>query len=356
MFFKAHPEGRIGYKQISEAELGQKSSSHQTHIGLFDDILTFLQNQEVEERAMFIYNNTCDIVDCYFDRIENPDGTFRSPKIRAGDRNAISVFTIIRNLAKEEPDRKWYLIWFGLESEEVVFCLFNDQSEDYKFFSQQIKLNLGSKQPKGRIDRTDYQFNTLISYLEGIVNDRGAELVSELEVASQTGSTNKFRPFDVEKANELFKQTGKDGESLIAAYLHGMKEQGQIVSYTWMNQEGESGLPYDFIIQLKNQNLVHADVKATAYKFEQPMVFSSQEISFINTTPYYTIFRVYGLGDEQRHMRICETCKNYIPMLDRSITEFGQVLKSQKAELQSVKLAVPPTISELIFQPEVSLS
>ena len=341
---------------MSEADLGQKSTSHQTHIGLFDDILTFLQNREVEQRAMFIYNNTCDIVDCYFDRIENPDGTFRSPKIRAGERNAISVFTIIRSLAKEDPDRKWYIVWFGLESEEVVFCLFNDQSDDFNFFSQHIKLKFTTKPPKGRIERTDYQFNSLISYLENIVNERGAELVSELEVASQTGSTNKFRPFDVEKANELFKITGKDGESLVAAYLHGMKEQGKIVNYTWVNQEGETGLPYDFVIQLNNQNLVHADVKSTAYKFEQPMVFSSQEISFINTTPYYTIFRVYGLGDEQRSMRVCETCKSYVPKLDNCITEFGKILKSQNAELQSVKLAVPPSIDELIFQPEISLS
>lgn len=109
MFFRAHGEGRIGYKQLTDADLGRGATTHQTHIGLFDDILTFLYDQRVEEEAMLIFNNNSDMVDCFFDRIENPDGSFRSPKIRKG--NAVSVVTVIRDWAISEPmDYRWYLM------------------------------------------------------------------------------------------------------------------------------------------------------------------------------------------------------------------------------------------------------
>lgn len=39
---------------------------------------------DVVSTAMLICDGYCDIIKCYFDRIENPDGTFRSPKIRIG--------------------------------------------------------------------------------------------------------------------------------------------------------------------------------------------------------------------------------------------------------------------------------
>lgn len=48
-FFKLNPEKRIGYKKLSAADLGLSSTSHQTHIGLFDNMLTFLPNAHIEK-------------------------------------------------------------------------------------------------------------------------------------------------------------------------------------------------------------------------------------------------------------------------------------------------------------------
>ena len=44
MFFELNDEKRIGYKQLTDADLGRSLLSHQTHIGLFDDVLTYLPN------------------------------------------------------------------------------------------------------------------------------------------------------------------------------------------------------------------------------------------------------------------------------------------------------------------------
>lgn len=71
-------EKRIGIKKLSKADLGISDTSNQTHIGLYNDVLQFLDDNAITT-AMLVYGDYCKMLDCYFDRIENPDGTFRSP-------------------------------------------------------------------------------------------------------------------------------------------------------------------------------------------------------------------------------------------------------------------------------------
>lgn len=71
-FFKLHSERIIGFKALTDADLGKSITSHQTHIGLFDDVLTFLPNQPIiQDDAMLIYNSQAYILSLNFDRIEN---------------------------------------------------------------------------------------------------------------------------------------------------------------------------------------------------------------------------------------------------------------------------------------------
>ena len=100
MFFELHEEKKIGYKELSDADLGRAERSNQTHIGLFDDVLTFLPNSSTVKDAMVIYNNKAEILPLHFDRIQNSDGSYRSPKIRAGARNGESVLSFIRKTVK----------------------------------------------------------------------------------------------------------------------------------------------------------------------------------------------------------------------------------------------------------------
>lgn len=129
MFFKINAECHIGFKKLTAADLGI-GTSHQTHIGLYEGVLNFLPDVDVVSTAMLICDGYCDIIKCYFDRIENLDGTFRSPKIRIGGSEE-SVVKRIREFASADTGADWYLLWFGLESEELVFILLNANSEDY---------------------------------------------------------------------------------------------------------------------------------------------------------------------------------------------------------------------------------
>ena len=130
MFFELHEENRIGYKELSDADLGRAEKSHQTHIGLFDDVLTFLSNSAIIKDAMIIYNNKAEILPLHFDRIQNPDGSFRSPKIRAGVNSDESVLSFIRNKVRQVlPNGTWYLFWFGLKSGQPVFLIFEKESQ-----------------------------------------------------------------------------------------------------------------------------------------------------------------------------------------------------------------------------------
>jgi Domain of unknown function (DUF3883) len=104
--------------------------------------------------------------------------------------------------------------------------------------------------------------------------------------------------------------------------LDSLKSNNQIVHYSWYNKSLEQGLPYDFTIQGNNQNVIHLDVKSTAYKFEQPMFFSGQEIDFITGVPNYSIYRVYNLSDTTNpHLRICDNSKELASTLIPQISE-----------------------------------
>jgi len=353
MFFKLHREHKIGFKQLTQADLGL-GTSHQTHIGLYGDIFTFLQNSQVEEEALLIYNNGIDKIDCYFDRIETPNGTFRSPKIRKGERDSVSVVTVIRDRAGEYPNYKWYLIWFGLENEEMVFYFFNDHSSDFTEVSSILNLTRS-----GRVDDTSpQQYNQLLNYLETKVNVSGKEIIEELEVVSQVGISKKYRTFDLNNANLLFKETGKRGEEIIARYLDYQKSQKLIFNFTWYNKSMETGLPYDFSIQYNNQNIVFIDVKSTNYKFEQPLIFSNQEIECITEKANYHIYRVFDLSEEVAipRLRICENSRNLANFISLHFHQLGKSLNQQQISLQTAKIAIKPTNDLLTFKDEILLN
>ena len=352
MFFRLHSERKIGYKQLSLADLGL-GTSHQTHIGLYGDIFTYLHDTEVEEETLLIYNNNLDRINCYFDRIKNPDGTFRSPKIRKGERNSVSIVTVIRDKAKQYPAfYRWYLIWFGLENEEMVFYFFNDHSTDFAEVSAILDLSRS-----GRIDYTDNMYDRLLNYLENKVNLSGKQIIEDLEIASQVGTTKRYRPFDLENANALFKETGKKGEAIVANYLDYRQSKNQIFNYTWYNKSMETGLPYDFSFQTNDQNVVFIDVKSTNYKFEQPLVFSHQELEFVQHTPNYHIYRIYDLAEEMifPKIKICEDCKGLASQIMPHIQQLNSELNQKSVSLQMAKMVTEPTNNLLHFKSEIVL-
>lgn len=359
MFFEMHDEKKIGYKQLSAADLGTSDTSHQTHIGLAESVLTFLSDRDtISEDSIFIYENKFEYIDAYFDRIENPDGSYRSPKIRIGDRGCVSVVSTIRAIVKKEDSSlKWYLVWFGLKNSKIVFLLFNSVSDEYTAFTNS-KINLNERGTKF-IDSEDVNFVTLMNYIEEKVNKSGEYILKELEIITQTDiilPDKKYRAYDIDKTNENNKKTGRNGEELVNQYLSNKLKNGDILAYTWYNEDKESGYPYDFSIQDNRNNVTYLDVKTTGYNFEQQMIFSSQEIEYIANTanPYY-IFRVYKNEESNYLLRICDDCKNLSLEINNHTKIYFNSLEKLRVGFRGAKLAIAPNIDVFNFKQEIRI-
>lgn len=352
MFFKLHSEGKIGFKKMSDADLGL-GTSHQTHIGLFGDTFTFLPDNGVEDEAILIHNDQVSTLVCYFDRIKNPDGTFRSPKIRKGEFGTASITTVIRDTAKRNPNSEWFLVWFGLENEQMVFYIFNNSSSDY----QDLNSIVDFSKTRMVISQSESVFRPLLNYLESKINYNSKSIIEDLEIASQLNQKTQYRAFDLEKANRIFKDIGKQGEELVAQFLEQKKFKNEIFHYTWHNQSKESGLPYDFSIQYNNQLVVCVDVKSTGYAFDRPIIFSNNEIECICEKPLYEIYRVYDLLNEQQNpkLKVCKSSKHLANMILPKINNFEQSLQTIQTELKGAKFAISPQHQLLSFEKELIL-
>lgn len=334
MFFKTHPECKIGFKTLTAADLGMSTSSNQTHIGLYEDVLGFLKDED-STVGMLIYDDYCDILECDFDRIMNPDGTFRSPKIRKGAIDANTVVKKIREFAGFHPERVYYLIWFGIEGNGIVFWLIDNTSNDYNtissFFPRKNKV----------YDTTSFDSDALLRLIELKIDNVSTELQQDLEVASQIGSVSrKYTKYDIKKAAERFAQIGKEGEELVNDYLDRQLNMHIIDSFEWCNKDRESGLPYDFII---NQNHF-VDVKSTQYRFNQQIVFSNREFEFISTQrdTSYSVYRVFDMSEAQKKLIICRQCKLYVQNINQAVNHFETEMNTLDAKIQPVKIAVYP--------------
>lgn len=336
-FFFFNNENRIGFKRLTEADLGFSGTSHQSHIGLYEGVLEFLDDSDVVKSAMLIYENYCDVLDCSFDRIKNPDGSYRSPKIRIGQDPNISVVSKIREFAREHPNDDWYLAWMGLESKELVFWLIKNNTADYatarKFFSKDKMV----------LDEDSATYNEAKNYLLNRINFVSINVQKDIEISSLTGNVkNKYRAIDLENAERQYKQTGKDGEALIAEFLEKEKAAKRISSFEWKNKSSESGLPFDFIIN----NTLFVDVKSTRFDFEQYLFYSNQEIDFaaIQEDSAYAVYRVYDMNAEQKKFMVCNNCQTYMKSILQPIVEFKNTIRTQQVLIQSIKLGLKPSI------------
>lgn len=334
-YFFFDKERKLGYKKLTKSDLGL-SGSHQTHIGLFKDVLKFLENRDVVKSAMLIYDNYCKILDCNFDRIQNPDGTFRSAKIKVGQDPNNSVVTKIREFAKESPTSDWYLLWSGLESDELAFWLIKENSSDYNIVSKILPWvnHVYSDQ--------DACYSKAIEVFTQKVNEVSTDVKKEIETASQIGDPkNRYKKVDIERAEKIFKEIGKKGEILVAEYLSRQKAEGKISSFVWENQSGESGAPFDFII---NDNS-YVDVKSTNYDFEQYLYFSDIEVDFASKqSDNYSVYRVYNMNDSEAYMKVCSQGNQYLTSIDEHIAKFVNEVKTQEAMLKTLKLGILPKV------------
>lgn len=364
MISQINTESTIGIKRLSEADLGTSLTSNQTHIGLFDGTLNFIEVEHQIISSQLIHNNQVKELLSLLDFIENPDGSFRSPKIRKGNESELiinnsrinSVVREIREIVNGST-ANWYLLWFGLDTNELVFHLFNNNSSDFQEI-QQIVGRIGARR---QIPNNSAEFSQLIKYLNQKVDSVNIEYYEELEISTQTNSleiTKRIIPRvrDIEKANKLFKETGLKGEELLYQYLELQKSNDFIKDFKWMNQSKETGFPYDFEITYNDNSLIYSDAKATRYKFEQPIILSSGELSFINENKdKYVIHRMYSIF-EQPKLRVCENISNVSDIFIPNYSSFSSNIGKEGLSVQGIKLAVPTDLEILTFNDEINLN
>lgn len=363
MVDQVHDNSIIGIKKLTSSDLGFANNGV-THIGLFKDTFNFLDISERRSLAstLIYQNRTFDLLSI-FDPITRANGKLEAPKIRKGDGDELivgnvtmdSVVRQVRRIAETNVNIERYLLWFGLDTDELVYLLFDRDSDD---FNSIIRIIGRIDERKIKIGNNLVEFKLLIQFLNSKVETVNFEYYEELEIASQIGSISTSRRViprvrDIEKANKLFKETGIKGEELLYKYFEVQKHNSVIRDFKWMNQSMETGMPYDFEIINLDNSVVFSDAKSTSYKFELPMILSSGELNFINDNRNrYLIHRLYAINETPK-MRVCDSINFVSDIFIPNYNIFTQSLITERFSIRGVKLAVPPSL--LNFQEPILL-
>lgn len=368
MINQVHQNSIIGIKQLTTSDLGTADNGV-THIGLFNNTLSFLNFEEhqVVVSQLIYENRTYDLLSL-LDYIQRDDGRFDAPKIRKGHERELfigntqvnSVVREIREISENEADQNWYLLWLGLDSNELVFLLFKEASRDLSAI-EKIVGRIGGR--KIQIGNTKAEFAPLVAYLNSRVTDVNIQYYNELEEAAQTGierTTKRVvpRPKDLERAKKIFKAIGEEGERLLFQYLESEKSQSNIRDFKWLNQSREMYEPYDFEIIKNNGETIYSDAKATNRDFEdyRPVYLSYNELNFINdNSRNYLIHRLYSIGGEPK-MRVCDNIHRVSDIFIPNYNIFKNSLNVEGLSIvEGLKLAVPTDLQILNFGDEIQL-
>lgn len=364
MVNKVHKNSVIGIKKLTPSDLGFADNGV-THIGLFNKTLDFLDFEEHQILAsQLIFNNATYDLLSLLDYIEREDGRFDAPKIRKGKEHELyignqrinSVVRQVRELANQ--NQNWYLLWLGLDSNELVFLLFKENSNDLQNIENIVGV-IGGR--KIQVDNTKAEFVNLVEFLNNKIESVNIEYYEELEIATQTGEEKVSRRVvprirDIEKANKLFKDTGLKGEELLYKYFELQKNDSLIKDFKWMNQSKETGMPYDFEITNLDNSVVFSDAKSTSYKFELPIILSSGELSFINDNKdKYLIHRLYSINNEPK-LRVCDNIHTVSDIFIPNYEILNQSLNQERLSTRGIKLAVPTDLQILNFNNEILLN
>ena len=84
------------------------------------------------------------------------------------------------------------------------------------------------------------------------------------------------------------------------------------------------------------------------------MIFSSQEIKFVDSCQNkYYIYRVYS-NDEKKYLKICNNAKELFSPIYSKTTDFESIL-NEMAKIESIKMAILPLQKTLVFGEEIPL-
>lgn len=345
MLFDFHNEHKISIKRLSDADLKRSAKSNQTHIGLSNHSLTYIQDNKKEYSAMLIYGAYCDILKCEVGRIQRKNGTFDAPNVKSNGRNGESIVRSIRDFAKNDSNTNFYLLWFGLDIGTPVFWLMREGSDDFKMIDGLCNiLTMGEREVK-TYDDSDLLFPEIVRRIRARLERVSDDLQRQLVMAAEMDDGTKFKDTAIKKAKMYIQEIGRRGENLVNEYLDRMLFEHKILEYDWKNKSREQSLPYDFWIKYDSGREQWMDVKSTEKEFEQPVVVSNNEIKFITekTNQEYAIYRVYSMEEASALLKVCSGCLKYVKKMQRDITYMTESMSDYQAKMINYKIAFNPS-------------
>lgn len=359
MIFEVHNEGKIAYKRLSDADLKRSRNSHQTHIGLSNDLLTYMPDEKRAYTAMLIYDNYCEVLRCEIAKIQRANGRKDATNIKTGGRNEENVVSKIRKFAKEKPQTVFYLVWFGLDSLMPVFWLIREGSDDYKLLNDYCGFSLLKDRKIEIVKEGSLNFHQLLKTAQKKLENVTLNLQKDLEFAVEIESdAPMFKDADIKKARSYIYELGKEGENIINEYLSTKKHKKEIEDFEWVNKTGEQGKPYDFFITNIDGSQQWIDVKTTEHEFEQSIIVSKNEVKFITEKKNieYAVFRVYSKKEIEAKLKVCTDCLAYMNKLFRDIDYMAHSMSDYRAAMVNYKIAVEPCdLSFKQISPEILL-
>lgn len=348
MLFDIHPENKISFKRLTDADLKRSAKSHQTHIGLSNKSLTFMQDNKTEYSAMVIYEFFCDIVPCEVGKILRKSGKQDAPNIKSGGSRENNVVKCIRDFAAQKPNIPFYLLWFGLDSGTPLFWLIAEGSPDFVILDGICDLKGLKDKDIVTLDSSDLRLPAILQYARTRLESVTINLQKDLEISAEVDADNpKFKDSDVKKAKSYIQEIGRKGEEMIDDYLQKEVFEHRVSSYDWVNKSSEQGQPFDFLINYSSGLKQWVDVKTTEHRFDQLVIISRNEINFITdkTDPEYAIYRVYSKEETSAKLKVCSHCLKYIKKLQRDINYMTASLSDYRASIVNYKIAFEPGVN-----------
>lgn len=140
MRLNLNSERRISAKRLNDSDLNRKGTTHQTHIGLCDDSLTFRDQANSRGRrrkkfsALLFYNDRLYVEPCEIKKITRKSGKRECTKVSMGNRNGDNLVKKIREITSQS-DKDFYMMWFATDKKVPVFMLLEDDSENFNKFN-----------------------------------------------------------------------------------------------------------------------------------------------------------------------------------------------------------------------------
>lgn len=357
--FAMHTENKIGIKRLSDADLGL-GKSHQTHIGLYGEVLAYLPDHFYSEKGLLFNDGNYNLVTMFFDRITNPDGTTRSPKFRLGEANTVSLVGCTREIVKDNPNEVWYLLWFGIANGSIISILFNEQ--DNFFELMEIQGIMSKKEFKKVISDSDISFSSLVDTLQGWILSIMHDSLREIETSLFSKKSLIARDLELNKIfnlSERLYSVYQLAVSHISQYLESQKHIGVFLGYELLPRIGNQSYSYIFSIIKKTGESKKMILKATEFDIKQPFMLNFEDLQLIHETHSYSaigMIRLFEIDDNGCMMQICDSLQQLTSQVLDSLAIDLEAIFQVKSPIKNIVLEVNPSNYPVKFKQIVMIS